>query len=400
MPSRTYQNRPSPASHSSTTSSSDASEQSKSTAPTIYSHQLIVKNELLPFSTGDARDSNSTYASTVSSSEDLPQKPQFEVVADRQEVFPTNAIPSNSSTFADVFPSGRRLLIRHDDSTLDGNMNLRIDTLLLHKGRMQQEMTLFHLRMHDLRSRTFSFRRYCRDSGREVCHSRRLAHATPSLGPALRRSWSSVLSGMRPASNAVPFLHRQDYSSKRSPVDEEAINDDLNLNLDSNTAETLTNSILLEFSNYARVELSRINPSKRYEFEYWSTKYQWRRECRKEGDYKEISYHLVNLDTSKVVAHIVPEVLTPMELVEEESKGGWVPPCSLWISDASVYERMHDIADAIVATGVIALADDSIRRRWHSKRHVILNLTRKPSLIDSLGPKRLIDEMFHRRGSA
>jgi hypothetical protein len=37
--------------------------------------------------------------------------------------------------------------------------------------------------------------------------------------------------------------------------------------------------------------------------------------------------------------------MTPLEAVEEESKGGWVPPCSMWISDPSVYERMPDVAE-------------------------------------------------------
>lgn len=105
--------------------------------------------------------------------------------------------------------------------------------------------------------------------------------------------------------------------------------------------------MLLEFSNYAHVEVKRRGAgiSKRYEYEYWSTKYQWRRECRKEGDLREVSYHLVNLQTSKTIAHIVPAILTPSEAVEEESKGGWIPPSSMWISDSSVYETMPDIAE-------------------------------------------------------
>lgn len=109
----------------------------------------------------------------------------------------------------------------------------------------------------------------------------------------------------------------------------------------------LSDTILLEFSNYAHVELSRhgSSTSKRYEYEYWSTKYQWRRESRKEGDLHTISYHLINLRTGRTIAHLVPEILTPLEAVEEEAKGGWVPPCSLWISDAGVYGRMPDVAE-------------------------------------------------------
>jgi hypothetical protein len=58
-----------------------------------------------------------------------------------------------------------------------------------------------------------------------------------------------------------------------------------------------------------------------------------------------VSYRLINTRTSKTIAHIVPEILTPVEAVEEESKGGWVPPSSMWISDSSVYERMHEVAE-------------------------------------------------------
>jgi hypothetical protein len=344
MPAPTYQSR----SHSSATTSSDASEHSKSTAPTVYSHQPVVKQgeeDLSPFYTADAGSSSATYASTVSSSDDLPKQPRYEVaVADRQEVFPSSAIPSNPASFADLFPSARRLLIRHDDSTLDGNMNLRVDTMLMRGDRMvlqpQKEVTLFHLRMHDLRSRVFSLRRYCRDSGREVCHCRRLSQPAPSLVPVLRRSWS-VLSSLRPGSSGKGSVFNR-YSFA---ADEDAANDENNDAI--NNSETLSSTMLLEFSNYARVELSRtgVSPLKRYEFEYWRTRYQWRRESRREGAFKEISYYLVNLDTAKVVAHIVPEVLTPTEMIEEESKGGWVPPCSLWISDSSAYEKMHDIAE-------------------------------------------------------
>jgi hypothetical protein len=356
--------------HSSAASSSDGSEHSHSTAPTDYSRRMAE-----PFFTEDPRDSNSTYASTVPSDEDLPkdqeeEEPTYELVTDRQEVYASSAIPSNQATFADLFPSGRRLLIHHDDSTLDGNMNLRVDTLLSRRDRRSplQEVTLFHLRMHDLHSRNFSFRRYCRDSGREVCHSRRLTHADHPRRPTLRRSWSSVLNGLRPGSsdkhsvNGGLGQHNNSSSSNThnnkhqslpkasSPLQEHFFNEEPATT--AHKTEKLTNTMLLEFCNYAHVELSRVGvkPSKRYEFEYWSTRYQWRREARRDasaGDQKEISYHLVNLETSRTVAYIVPEILTPMEQMEEEGKGGWVPKCSMWISDSSVYERMSDIAEYV-----------------------------------------------------
>jgi hypothetical protein len=314
---------------------------------------------------------------------------------------------SNPSTFAELFPSPRRLLVRHDDATPDGNMNLRVDTLVPHKDGHQQAVILFHLRMQDLYTRKFSFRRYCRDSGREVCHSiKKVHHSTSVKVPVLRKSLSSVFSNLRPGSSGgtSASLRRQD-SGYKSGIDEDGIFNESPIGGSEELKGTASaNSISLEFSNYAHVEVRRRRPTpaKRYEFEYWSTKYQWRRESRKDGDLRGVAFHLINMDTSKPVAHIVPDVLTPVEAVEEQSKGGWVPPSSLWISDPTIYEKMHDIADVVVATGLIALVDDSIRRRWHNKRHVRLTLPKTSAFmksVDAVGPKKLIDEIFHRRGS-
>jgi len=385
------------------TSSSDGSDYTKSTSLTEDSHHLAVKphEAWSPFS-DDPRDSASTYASTIPSIDDLPVEPQYKVVRERHEMFPSHAMPSNPSTFAELFPSPRRLLVRHDDATTDGNMNLRVDTLVPHKDGHQQPVILFHLRMHDLYMRKFSFRRYYRDSGREVCHS--IRQSTSVKVPVLRKSLSSVFSNLRPGSSGgtSSSLRRQD-SGYKSIIDEDGIESPIGGN-EELKGPASPNSISLEFSNYAHVEVRRRRapPAKRYEFEYWSTKYQWRRESRKDGDFRGASFHLINMDTSKSVAHIVSDVLTPVEAVEEKSKGGWVPPSSLWISDPAIYEKMHDIADVVVATGLIALVDDSIRRRWHNKRHVLLTLPKTSAFmksVDAVGPKKLIDEMFHRRGS-
>jgi hypothetical protein len=90
---------------------------------------------------------------------------------------------------------------------------------------------------------------------------------------------------------------------------------------------TLSDSIMLEFSNYAHVELKRrgAGMTKRYEYEYWGTKYQWKRESRRDGDLREVSYHLINMRTSKRVAHIMPEILTPLEAIGEA--GSLLPLC-------------------------------------------------------------------------
>lgn len=58
----------------------------------------------------------------------------------------------------------------------------------------------------------------------------------------------------------------------------------------------------------------------------------------------------------------------------------------------------------IVATGMIALVDDSIKSKFHQKDSVHMSV---PAMMKSplkmnmeyVGPKQLIDEIFHRRGT-
>lgn len=197
----------------------------------------------------------------------------------------------------------------------------------------------------------------CNSARREVvsAHERR---------PALRTSWSNVFAGFRPGSAAghcpngelkrldsrleAGCGHGNDYDAReevnKGMVEEEELEKEKER---LSALPILGETILLEFSNYAHVELRRKGPgsTKKYEFEYWSTKYQWRREVRKEGDLHEVSYFLVDTRTSKTIAHLVPDTLAPLEVVEEESKGGWVPPSSLWISDPEVYKTMPDVAE-------------------------------------------------------
>jgi hypothetical protein len=134
---------------------------------------------------------------------------------------------------------------------------------------------------------------------------------------------------------------RQDLGRKSAKEDDE------DLGTPEGHNQPLADAIMLEFSNYAHVEIKRRGTGipKRYEFEYWCTRYQWRRERRKDGDLREVSFHMIDMRTSKTIARIVPEILTPLEALEEEAKGGWVPPSSMWISDPSVYEKMPDVAE-------------------------------------------------------
>ncbi|KAI9874051.1 MAG: hypothetical protein M1830_010250 [Pleopsidium flavum] len=425
MAPRIHRNRTHPSDSGSTSGYSDSSDQSRSTAPTVYSVRPAFKHfetvrpklgglepDLSPNISYDARSSTETYASTVLSEEDLSEDiPEYDVPETSDEVFASNAVPSTPSDFAELFPSTRRLNIKHDDATLDGNMNLRVDTEAHTSGGRKLDLTLFHLRMHDLRHREFSLRRYCRESGREVCHSsRKVAKPTLARRPTIQRSVTTALSSIRSKSDnttaTASSMKRRDSGYDSTFDDDE---EDVESSRPSSTGKKITpkskNTIRLEFSNYAHVDVKAhgARASKRYEFEFWGINYAWKRIARRDGKFKEISYHLVNLQTGKPVAYIVPETLTTAEAEDEEAKGGWVTPCSMWISDEKVLRGVTDVADVIVATGLIALVDDSIHRHWHSKRgmHLTLPMPMKSAFktnIEYVGPKRLIDEVFNRRG--
>ncbi|KAL3953831.1 hypothetical protein ACCO45_011787, partial [Purpureocillium lilacinum] len=309
--------------------------------------------------------------------------------------------PSDPYTFARLFPSLDRLAIRHDDTTADGNMNLRVETVVapsspgpsgapgpvLGPRRRPATVQLFHLRMHDLARRDFSLRRYCRDSGREVCFSKRayapssggraaaVSSASHTLQRALRSVKSPTVTAHTTASSSC-WSRRGSTASSASLAGNGLLSGAGGSGAAHPPPQVLvpTDTIKLEFSNYARVDVSRRHSSgsggaatKAYEFEWWGHRYAWRRAV--DRALGAVSFHLVrDGDAAAAVAHIVPEVRTPTQVFAEDRAGGWVPPCYMWISDQSVVDAVTDVADVIVATGLIALVDDSIRERWPVKK--------------------------------
>jgi hypothetical protein len=258
--------------------------------------------------------------------------------------------PSSPQDFADYFPSTRRLSIRHDDSSIDGNMNLIISTQTAQKEAVQ----LFHMRMHDLKSREFSLRRYSRDSGREVCHtSRRYTKPVAAQRPSLQRSVSNALASFRGkpdfkrtdsglSHKSIPRRQDSGYGSAEDDGDSDEEEKPTSLPLPTNTTK-------LEFSNYAQIDIKRrgTSSSKHYDFEYWGNRYSWKRVPEKNMHAKAASYHLVRegREGHEVIAHIVPELRSPGQVREESRKGGWVPPCSFWISDVGVIGGLTDVAE-------------------------------------------------------
>ncbi|KAA8570683.1 hypothetical protein EYC84_000081 [Monilinia fructicola] len=325
------------------------------------------------------------------------------------------------------FPQPNALYIRHDNTSYDGNMNLRVDTEIGH-GFDKEVIQLFHLRMHDLKNREFSLRRYERSSGREVCHSSRKyvkpAERRPSV---LTRSVSNAFAHMRKHSpsrtdsmnsNHKPMggitRHDSGYASaSESDSDVEAF---MASKKAPAASKIPTNTTKLEFSNYAQIDVKRRGAKalKRYEFEYWGHSYSWKRVTEKDGEGKAISYHLFKEDSTTAIAHIVPELRSRDEIQAEDSVGGWVPPCQVWISDPSVLTAVTDVADVIISTGLIALVDDSIKRHFHPRPHSQRpkssshashsshpHATHSPLKLDMefVNPKAIVSHMFRRRDS-
>lgn len=336
-----------------------------STAPTSYSdHRPVLKHYDTEPSTlkykyvdesfnyrDDPRSSVNTYASTTASIEEAEEEEKHASHVDHD----VDVISSNPAEFAELFPSTRKLLIRHDN-TVDGSMNLRVDTTVATTTGQMLNMTLFHLRMQDLRERKFSLRRYCRDSGREICTSNK-KYMKPT--PPQRRQRSTLQRSLSSALQSLGAKALQTSSKRSSFGDESDSADDLETFTSHQKATIPTSIIKLEFSNYAHIEVERqkMKTDKRWSFEYWGISYYWSRAKH------STNYRLVNGLTGKTTAHITPEVLSKREAEFETSRGGWCPPCSMTISDKNVSDQAKtDLADVIIATGLIALTDDSIRR--------------------------------------
>ena len=371
MPSR---NPPSPSIGSSRSSSSsdysDGSHFSGSTAATIDSTRIPIQQykidgnphqnsgwDKLQYEYVDfARPQTSeSYGTSVASLDDYDDDlPPFEIPNETEEYLAPTAFASTPEEFAEYFPSTSRMFIRHDDNTMDGNMNLRVDTPATLDG-VKVDLTLFHLRMYDLKRRDFSLRRYCRDSGREICHSsRKYSKQSVLHRPGLQRSMGSALSSLRAKSDGktttLKGLKRHDSGYDSMPdadMDEE--DDEKEGKLSQRPSGNIpipTNTTLLEFSNYTHLEVKRrgAKASKRYEVEYWGAKYAWRRVSVRSGTFKEVQYHLMNTKTSATLAHIVPIPLSNFEMQEEEAKGGWIPPCSMFFEE-EVLHRAPELAE-------------------------------------------------------
>lgn len=330
------------------------------TAP-VYKQILAEKQQKFE-DEGFGRSSTSsvdTYASTEASEEDLSSLALDNFPRERYQCFDPDATPSTPADFAELFPSSRRIMIQHDDSTSDGNMNLRVDTDVTTKSGRRKKMTLFHLRMQDLAERKFSLRRYWRNSGREVASAKRkyvkpLPANFRECRPGMHRS------STEPSKRRIP--QRQD-SGYESDEEEDDFMEKLQAFTIANDIKATipTDNIRLEFSNYAQVILEpvRRGDKKQYNFEYWGEDYAWRKRVLRDGREIVNSFELLNVKTQQKVASIVPDALSTEESEFEASQGAWIPACSMRLLQKEISD---DLGDVIVTTGLIALTDDCIPR--------------------------------------
>lgn len=365
----------------------------------------------------NARASVNTYCSTVPSFDEALEDDDEGAYGhynyyDYYEKAPRNeAVPATPAEFAQLFPSIRRFQIRHDDASADGDMNIRVDTNLNERGGMPQLITIFHLRMYDLQKREFSLRRYGRDCGREVAHTHQKKPETLKR-PGLQRSVSKAFQSFRSKSPEVEKpqagIVRQDSGYGSSLEDEDGdCHAEKQCQQQRKETETTTqcNAIAMEFSNYAHVCITRkgTRATRKYDFEYWGKNYSWKRLIRKNPATAEdeISYQLVNNASDNIVAVILPDPVSPMT---ETINGEFVPPCSFYLKDslADPINGPADVADVIMTTGLMALVDDCIKRKFRQRKMVQLNIPlpmtpNKRVNLEYVGPKRLIDEVFNRR---
>jgi len=399
-PTSYYSSIPSDYKRSLRSTDSEASSVSSYKARQVYDYH----NDVSP-TTSLYSSSLDSLASTTLSCEDLDSMDIDESSAIEDNPIPPlpvyqpgvvepNVRVSTPHDFSKYFPSLNRLNVRHDEFTADGNMNLRIETVVT--GRRRTAIQLFHLRMYDLVNREFSLRRYSRDSGREVCNSKRKYREpkpqlapSPNEKPTLKQSMSAALKTLSGAGVRSTMLRRGSASSTTTgrpgtsystAADNETVHSKNNLSLSRLSLDSRhgkaksqkprpTNTIKLEFSNYARVDVTRrrVRGNIRYVFEWWGHRYYWKRTVDKELGL--VSFHLVRDGHSSVpIAHIVPETRSPSQVLADEHAGGWIPPCAMWIADESVVTAITDVADVIMATGLIALVDDCIITRWQSDK--------------------------------
>ncbi|TQS35659.1 hypothetical protein Golomagni_03914 [Golovinomyces magnicellulatus] len=343
---------------SDTTLNCEASSKDQAQVGTLISKKT--ESEVLPTMLVTVRSSIETYADSDDNldliNEETRDDDFYPLILEKySKAIMMKLRATNPTNFAEYFPSSRILSICHDILSHDGHMNLRIDTECFNRREVVQ---LFHLCIQDLKKRQFSLRRYERTSGHEVCKTmRRYIETAPVLPRSLTTALAHIKLSSSPSNILQKLLHDDKSYKSRSTLDNSS-------RLNSNSKLVPTNIIHIEFSNYAQVDIrcreSRFG--KRYEFEYWGHQYVWRRISKHGANFKQDNYYLYRSGYAQIIAYIVPELQNAWRRYQEQKRGNWIPPCGMWISEAVAIEG-GDVADVIIAAGLVALVDDNIEKR-------------------------------------
>lgn len=234
---------------------------------------------------------------------------------DVPELFGTDAVPVSEYGFKALFPSIQQPYdIRHDSSTSDGNMNVRIDTVATTASGREEKLILFHLRMYDLKTRDFSLRRYCRDSQCEVCtNSRKTKRQQQAMKPSFARSLSnlvpkSISPKSDPKTKSRSSLERQQSGGIDQASDAQEMEVGSATRKESPKIADLSDTISVQYQNYTQIDVSRSRfGSHNYDFQYWGENYSWKRVTRNDFDLRITTYHLVRRSNGKPLAHITPK---------------------------------------------------------------------------------------------
>ncbi|MCJ1248726.1 hypothetical protein MMC30_005945 [Trapelia coarctata] len=123
--------------------------------------------------------------------------------------------PPMPPEFKELFPSTGRMYIKHED-TVDGNMNLRVDTGQPTFSGRDRDQTFYQFRTQDLKAREFSLRRYARDPGREVSQTSQKDKERPKPKPFRRghgeRLWASWASEAGSGTSTTSSLGERDLA--------------------------------------------------------------------------------------------------------------------------------------------------------------------------------------------
>lgn len=260
------------------------------------------------------------------------------------------AIPSTPKNFSQLFPSYDTLFLHLNNEAEDDNITLSVATAT--SEGIRPLVQLFCLKLQDIRRREFSLRRYHRSSKREVCHTSRVHRRHVRKRTRVRRSISNSISSIHSMSSGRRSSASSRMSSQvssSSGAGSEAFQSNSiparNENfLHRPSSPEPTNQIKMTFSSHTHVDLFRkgkgFGKRKYYKFDYWGTKYHWRRRIEDGPFGVVIQYSLYEVPGQSLLAQIRVQQVEEVEGHDPNVFRGWLP-----------HARMRIVHEKIIFSG-------------------------------------------------